>query len=76
MDVVLAGFGRALTEFAMLFSRGFDWLFNNAVPPRLFKATSNAIRGMQNGLVRNYVKAMLIVMTIMLFIIMMVMIYV
>lgn len=65
-----------MTEFAMLFSRGFDWLFNNAVPPRLFKATSNAIRGMQNGLVRNYVKAMLIVMTIMLFIIMMVMIYV
>jgi len=75
MDVVLAGFGRALTGFAMLFSRGFDWLFNNAVP-RLFKATSDTIRGVQNGLVRSYAKAMLIVMTIILFIIMMVMIYV
>jgi NADH-quinone oxidoreductase subunit L len=75
MDVVLAGFGSALTAFAMLFSRGFDWLFNNAIP-RLFKATSATIRGMQDGLIRNYVKAILVVMTIILLIIMMVMIYV
>lgn len=64
-----------MTAFAMLFSRGFDWLFNNAIP-RLFKATSATIRGMQDGLIRNYVKAILVVMTIILLIIMMVMIYV
>jgi NADH-quinone oxidoreductase subunit L len=67
MDIVLAGFGEALSAFTYLISRGIDALFNNLLPS-LFTGFSRIIRRVQVGLLDQYARYIYIVVVVMLII--------
>ncbi|WP_292000651.1 NADH-quinone oxidoreductase subunit L [Caldivirga sp.] len=75
MDVVLAGFGKVLIEFAYLISHGIDVLFNTLIPS-LFTSFSRVIRRVQVGLLNQYIKYIYLATVVMLIIVLiLVMVY-
>ncbi|MGC9227469.1 NADH-quinone oxidoreductase subunit L [Caldivirga sp.] len=75
MDVVLAGFGKVLIEFAYLISHGIDVLFNT-LTPSLFASFSRVIRRIQVGLLNQYIKYIYLATVVMLIIVLiLVMVY-
>ncbi|WP_291764960.1 NADH-quinone oxidoreductase subunit L [Caldivirga sp. UBA161] len=75
MDVILAGFGRALIEFAYLISHGIDVLFNTLIPS-LFTGFSRVIRRVQVGLLNQYIRYIYLATVVMLIIVLiLVMVY-
>ncbi|ADY02016.1 NADH-quinone oxidoreductase, subunit L [Vulcanisaeta moutnovskia 768-28] len=63
MDVVLAGFGLALTLAAFYIYKGFDILFNFLIPDA-FNALSRYIRSIQRGYLRTYLEMLLVTLAI------------
>ncbi|MGC8607025.1 MAG: NADH-quinone oxidoreductase subunit L [Vulcanisaeta sp.] len=63
MDVVLAGFGFALTTAAFYIYKGFDILFNFLIPSA-FNTLSRYIRSIQRGYLRTYLEMLLITLAI------------
>ncbi|MFB6469654.1 MAG: NADH-quinone oxidoreductase subunit L [Vulcanisaeta sp. AZ3] len=68
MDVVLSGFGYALTLAAFYIYKGFDILFDFIIPDS-FTALSRYIRSIQRGYLRTYLEMLLVALVVVILII-------